>query len=124
MISILTNQFNFFYYTKGIKYFKNKKQTEREKTTQNTVATEEEKKTQTCLGLSLLTMKCDGDTKASDSPPPLVNERDALDTPELADTQVLFLSDGCPHEPQSTVRLRRLYSLSPHVLWAACRWRQ
>jgi len=45
MISILTNQFNFFYYTKGIKYFKNKKQTEREKTTQNTVATEEEKKT-------------------------------------------------------------------------------
>ncbi len=76
------------------------------------------------MRLSLLTIKCEGETNASGSPPPLLNERQALDTPELADTQLLFLSDGCPHEPHTTVRLRRLYSLSPHVLWAACRGRQ
>lgn len=47
--------------------------------------------------------------------PPLRKEREAEDTEQLLD-----LSEGRPQEPHTTVRLRRLYSLSPQVLWATC----
>lgn len=74
----------------------------------------------TCLGELLPIMKR-GDIRPSGRPPPLLMEQEPLDTPEVAQ----LLSDGWPHEPQTTVRLRRLYSLStPHALWLPCRGRQ
>lgn len=61
--------------------------------------------------LALKTYECG--SKPSEMPP-LRKER-GDDTEELLD-----LSDGSPQEPHTTVRLRRLYSLSPQVLWATC----